>query len=241
MSREDIEIQEENDEYIEIKSWQAVLILIITFIFIIWIFYPYAKSLPMFRRGPTPTMQEQVASGLKKNYFSKGNNIKNGDFSNGLKHWVTSDGGGVFSKSRSNVFLDKKVFKSPPCSMKIESIVPANRYYYSKVANKKIIHNPYGIEDFSSWLGVLPGSIVTVSLWYKGDVPVLYLQQLTKTGQWVTSEVVSGLATDEWKKLELKKKLQDNVCAIAIEITLNKHEGMPSPVVWIDDVMVTVE
>ena len=227
-----------DDEAIEINMFQAVMIIAVTVFFLFWIFGSYLES---YKRVPAFTPGKYIESKIEMNYFEKEDAFKNGDFSQGLNHWVSSDGGAVFPESKSIVGLDEKDFHSSPYSLKIESKKPANRYHYSKKKNKYTINNAYGYKETDHWLGVLPGSHVKVSLWYKGDVPRVAVIGLSSEGEWSSVVTGSGIQTDEWEKLEISADIPELIRAIALEITLNQAEGMPLPVLWIDDVDIEVK
>ncbi|MFH1093737.1 MAG: hypothetical protein V1739_06255 [Candidatus Omnitrophota bacterium] len=231
-------VNDTEEETIEINFFQAVMIVAVTVFFLFGIFGSYLKS---FSKVPVLIPKEYIESKIEKNYFEKEGSIENGDFSQGLKHWVSSDGGELFTESKSVIKLDKNEYHSAPYSIKIESIKPANRYHYSKKKNKYIINNAYGYKETDHWLGVLPGSRVRLSLWYKGDVLRVALIGLIHKGDWTSLITGSGLRTDEWKRLELFAEVPNSIRAIALEITLNQGEGMPLPVIWIDDVNIEVK
>ncbi len=231
--------EEKPDECLEISLWQVIILVIITIVFLIWIFYAHLRG---FSYKPTLTAEKYINTKIEKDFFIKNNVIENGNFSGGLEHWATSDGGKIFPKSKSEVGLDKKEFLSAPYSMKITSIFPANRYYYSKDAKVKLINNPYDYHETSHWMGVAAGYREAVaSLWYKGDIVTFYLQSLNEKGNWEGLGVISGIATDKWRKLKIREKIPQECRAIAIEITLNQAQGAPHPVVFIDDVGLTVK
>ncbi len=230
--------KEQEEETIEINFFQIVMIIIVTVSFLFWIFGSYLKA---YLRVPALSPQEYIESKIETNYFEKEGSLKNGDFSQGLGHWVSSDGGKLFPESKSVIELDKKDYHSPPYSIKIESKNPANRYHYSKKRHRYTINNAYGYKETDHWLGVLPGSRVRVSLWYKGDIPRVALIGLSHEGNWSNLNSGSGPKTDEWKLVEFSAKIPESIRAIALEITLNQCEGMPLPVIWIDDVNIEVQ
>lgn len=230
--------EEKGEEIIEINFFQAVMIIAVTVLFLFWIFGSYLKS---FSKVPVLSPKEYIEFKIEKNYFENKGSLLNGDFSQGLRHWVSSDGGELFPESKSIVELDNEEYHSPPYSIKIKSEYPANRYHYSKKNNKYIINNAYDYKETDHWLGVLPGSNVTVSLWYKGDVPRVAVIGLSPEGNWASVVSGSGIKTDVWKRIEISAGIPESIRAIAIEITLNQAEGMPLPVIWIDDVNIEVQ
>lgn len=222
---------------IELSLWQVVMLAGITVLFIIWIFYSNSRNND-FLAVLTPP--EFIAKKIEKNYFDNNRGIINGDFSRGQDHWKTSDGGRLFPGSKSRAFLNEKDYHSAPGSLEIQTIVPANRYYYVKKTFDGIFQNPYNYQSNLFWLGVPAGGNIDAGLWYKGDILTLYLQGLTKDGEWVGLGNVSGAASDTWNKLAIKKQIPDNIRAIGIEITLNQAKGAPLPRVLIDDVSVVL-
>lgn len=228
-----------NKVSVEISFIQVIVFIIITIIFLFWVFYSHSRSFSTLRSF---NVEKYIESKIEKDYFKDNNTLKNGDFSRGLRHWVTSDGGKTFPESKSGVSLEKEDFHSPPYSMKIESIYPANRFHYSKSPRPNVIDNAYGFIETKHWLGVLPGSDVRASMWYKGDMVSTSIICLKKReDSWVKIAYAEGAAADEWKKIEVKGKVPKRGRAIAIEITVNKEEGKPLPVVLIDDVEIKIE
>ena len=238
---EEEEISEPEQDLIEINRWQGILILVITVGFIGYLLYADIKE----KLTTEPSIQAIIKDKIEKNYFSNKSAIKNSSFSSGLLHWCTSDGGTLFTKSKSNTSIDKNEFKSSPGSLKIEMIHPSNRYYYTKDKKVKIVDNPYDFEDYkacSVWLGVLPNKNISASLWYKGSVLTFYLKGLQKDGVWISLDRVVGEETQQWEKLSMRTQIPKNIIAICIEITLNRDENdQLNPIVWIDDVSLTSE
>lgn len=231
----------ESEETIEINVWQIALIIIVSIVFLFWMCYGHFSQ--SFFNTEIGFIDGCMAK-IEQDYFVKRNGIINGNFSQGLKHWTSSDGGKIFPESKSKVLLESKDYRSAPYSMRIESIHPANRYFYTKKEPAEIINDPYTLNEFgetSHWLGITPDSVVSTSLWYKGDILTFYLNCLSKNGVKSGIGSASGPATRDWKKLEIKAKVPKDARAIAIEITLNQAEGMPSPSVLIDDVVITKE
>ncbi|MFH1460404.1 MAG: hypothetical protein ABIG64_08590 [Candidatus Omnitrophota bacterium] len=229
------------EEIIEINIWQIVIIFILVAgLFLLNIYPKIAKK--FFQRHKNSNFSyEYIEENIEKNYFAGNQTIKNGDFSQGLIHWSTSDGGKVFRNSKSKMTLEKNDFHSPPYAMKIESIVPANRYYYTKTENSAVINSAFDFYETEHWLGILPQVNAKLSLWYKGDVPRVSLHCLDKRGKWIGLGSVSGPATDEWTYLEIMKKIPENGRAITFDIVLNQAQGMPLPVIIVDDVFLSVE
>lgn len=227
-----------DEETIEINLFQILIIVAITAFVLFWMFGSYLES---YKNIPRLSTEEYIDSKIELNYFENNAGLNNGDFKQGLKHWVSSDGGYLFPESKSTVKLDKKDFHSSPYSMKIESEFPANRYHYSKKKNKYTIDNAYGYKETDHWLGVLSGSHINVSLWYKGDVPRVAVLGLNRHGDWTGIISRTGLKTEQWKLLEFSADIDESVRAIALEITLNQIEGGSRPVLWIDDVSLEVK
>ncbi|MCK4993863.1 MAG: hypothetical protein KAS13_02285 [Candidatus Omnitrophica bacterium] len=231
-------LEGKEDEVIEINFFQALTIIIITMCFLLLISYSHLKT---YFKKPTFNVSQYIDSKIEKNFFLNGKNLENSDFSQGLKHWVSSDGGDLFPGSKSIVELDAKEYYSAPYSIQIKSIKPANRYHYSKNKHKYIINNAYGYKETDHWLGVIAGTDITASLWYRGDVVLFSIIGLLEYGQWKGLGKTTGLASDDWTPLSLRIHVPSDVRAIALEITLNQAQGMPLPIVWIDDVKVKVK
>ncbi|MFH2136948.1 MAG: hypothetical protein ABII88_00380 [Candidatus Omnitrophota bacterium] len=229
-----------NDECVELHPVQVISLIIVTIVFVFGVLLSENRW-PMKVETLPSTPQEKIETKIEKNYFVNREDIINGDFSKKMAYWATADGGTIFSDSKSRMVTCDKDYVSAPYSLKIESIVPANRVYYIKKPQEKKIQNPYGFEECSNWLGVLPGAKINASLWYKGSVITVYLQYINKNGKWKTLDKIVGPVTDEWKKLELEKIAPADCRAICIEITLNQAQGMPLPAVLIDDVSLKVK
>ena len=234
----DENLKETKEETIELNFFQVVMIIAVTAFFLFWIFGSYLKS---YNRVPVLGPQKYIESKIESNYFENEGSFQNGDFSQGLMHWVSSDGGKLFPESKSTIELEKKVYHSPPYGIKIESKHPANRYHYSKKKHKYIINDAYDYKETDHWLGILPGSRVQASLWYKGDIPKISILGLSHEGNWTNLISASGITTDEWKRIEVLVEIPKLIRAIALEITLNQIDGMPLPVIWIDDVNIKVQ
>ncbi|MBU4304915.1 MAG: hypothetical protein KJ893_04740 [Candidatus Omnitrophica bacterium] len=229
---------ESPEENITISLGQAVMLIAVTLLFLWFILYSYFRD---YFPKPVFTPEKYIEAHIEKNYFKNGNAIKNGDFSNGLNHWKTADGGKLFKESESRVLLENNGARSAPSCMKIVSISPANRYFYSKEKTNKVIDDPYKCLETAHWLGVPGGATVKASLWYKGDIVRFLVQCLQANGDWRGIGDIHGNATDTWKRLEITAKVPENGRAIALEITLNRAIDMPAPQVCIDDVAVSVE
>lgn len=230
--------KEADEDTIEISFFQLGMIVIVMMLFLFWIFGSYLES---HMRVPVLSPQEHIEKNIEKDYFEKEDAFKNGDFSDGLKHWVSSDGGKVFPESKSIINLEKNDYHSAPYCIRIESISPANRMHYSKKKKQYTIQNAYGYKETNHWLGVLPGSVVKASLWYKGDIPRLSIIGLNHEGEWSGLTMGTGPRTKEWRQIEVSTKVPELIRAIALEITLNQAEGMALPVILIDDVNIKVE
>jgi len=235
---EDKDAEHSGDDQIELNVWQLVMVVAVTIVFLGWIFYSYRVNDNNMEFVLSPP--EYIAKFIEKNYFENNHGIKNGDFSRGMAHWKTSDGGRIFPESQSRASLNSHDYHSAPYSLEIQTIVPANRYYYVKKIFDGILENPYHYQSDVFWLGVPVAAEVTARLWYKGDILTFYLQGLKNDGKLVDLGNVSGAAAGKWTELVISRKIPDDVRAIGIELTLNQAEGMPAPRVLIDDVTVTV-
>lgn len=225
-------------EAIELGPIQIILILAMTALLLVWIFFEPIKA---FFYPPQPAANEYIEKYIEKNYFARNPGLENNDFSKGFEHWVTSDGGRLFPDSKSLAMIDTKDFHSAPSSLKIECVSPANRYHYSKKVINGLVNNAYSFKQTECWLGVLPGDQLSGSFWYKGDIVKFSINYLREDGEWKNLESVSGVAASQWTQLAINKKLPQDARAIMIEITLNQAQDMSAPVVWIDDVILKIE
>ena len=235
---QEVDPPQETEDSIEINLIQVVMIIIITLLFAFFVFKSYLKT---YFSAPNLGPRDYIESKIEKNYFENRNIIENSDFKDGLSHWVTSDGGKLFPDSKSIIKLVKSPVRSAPYSIKIESKHPANRYHYSKKRQKYIIDNAYGFEETDHWLGVIPNSQVKASLWYKGDPVRFAINGLKSNGQWFSVGTTLGGPAKKWRSIEIDKVLPKDCRAIMLEIALNQAQDMPLPVVFIDDVKLSIK
>ncbi|MFH1061658.1 MAG: hypothetical protein V1747_02070 [Candidatus Omnitrophota bacterium] len=226
-----------DEDAINLGPIQIILILAMTAIFSFWIFYEPIKG---FFYKQFFESERYIKTHIEKNYFSPDHKLENNDFNQGLEHWVTSDGGKLFPNSKSIASIDSKEFHSAPSCLKIQCLVPASRYHYSKKTAKSLINNAYSYRQTECWLGVLPNADVKASLWYKGDIIKFTVNVLKPNGQWDNLASVSGSACSQWEYIELKGTVPNDGRAIMLEITLNQARGMPLPMVLVDDVNIQV-
>ena len=226
----------ESAEPLTISPIQILLVILVTGIFIGWIIsYPFKVS----NVRKEFMISDYLDKEIEKNYFVQ-QGISNQDFNKGLDYWITSDGGKLFPESESEAAVCTQDFHSGPQCLRIKCLYPASRYYYSKQPDIKKIDNPYGIDQTCQWLGVLPGSIVKVNLWHKGDTVRIALNGLDGNGVWKNLDHIAGRSPDEWKEISFETLIPEDGRAVMLEITLNQAEGEPLPVVFIDDVNVEV-
>ena len=91
-------------------------------------------------------------------------------------------------------------------------------------------------------MGVLPHKEISVNFWYKGAVLTVYLKGLKNDGSWIVLKREVGITTRQWKNLSVKVKAPKDIIAICLEFAINRDANDPViPVVWIDDVNLTVE
>jgi len=234
---EEDEDEKSEEDFIQINAVQFFMVVIVTALFLFFYFYGFLKS---YFSMPIFDAKETIEKTIEKNYF-KNKKLENGDFSQGLKHWATSDGGDLFPKSQSKAFIEKNDFHSAPFSLKIKSVHPANRYHYSKKANTEVINNAYSYKEPDHWMGILPGSKVRVGMWYKGDVVAISAICLHEDGYtWSKIAYAAGDRAEKWRQLKSQGEVPPDGRAVAIEITINRAEDMPPPVVLIDDVVLEV-
>jgi len=230
--------QDVDQDDINLGPIQVCLIIIMAGIFLFWIFFEPMKE--SFNR-PAPLAYEYIARHIEKDYFTNKSGIKNNDFSKGFEHWVTSDGGTLFPDSKSIASIENKDFYSAPSCMRIECLVPASRYHYSKKAINKAVNNVYSYQESLYWMGVLPRKQLKSSLWYKGDILKFSIHYLTFDGEWGNLANVTGQTSSSWTYLEINQELPPNARAIMLEITLNQAQGMPLPIVFVDDINVEIK
>lgn len=228
------------EEDIQLGPLQIILIILMTGILLFWIFYEPIKTRFISNKSVLQP-RDYIEANIEKNYFRNNKKLKNDDFSMGIQHWATSDGGTLFPDSKSIASIDNKDYHSASSSLKIECIAPASRYHYSKRAKNNLLNNVYGFNETSCWMGVLPGSKVKGSLWYKGDIIKFSVNYLKTDGEWGNLASVSGAKTSQWSQLEINEKIPLETRAIMLEITLNQAQGAPAPVVWVDDVNIQVD
>ncbi|MBI4846203.1 MAG: hypothetical protein HY810_07010 [Candidatus Omnitrophica bacterium] len=239
---EDEKDSDKEGEYeIEISLGQIIAIIVITLLFVFWIIFSYTKNPGVGWGKISFSPQGYIEQKIEKNYFQDETCLINSNFSDGLKHWATSDGGSVFPDSKSKAILEKKDFYSAPYALKIKTIAPANRYFYIKKDKSDVINNPYNYLETDHWLGILPGVKVRGSFWYKGDIVMLALEGLTHDGNWQQIKAFTGPKTDVWSKLEIKTEIPEICRAVALSITINQAKDMPLPEVLIDDVELFIE
>ena len=71
---------------------------------------------------------------------------------------------------------------------------------------------------------------------------VIYLKGLKNDGSWIVLKREVGITTRQWKNLSVKVKAPKDIIAICLEFAINRDANDPViPVVWIDDVNLTVE
>ncbi|MFH2144849.1 MAG: hypothetical protein ABII75_02305 [Candidatus Omnitrophota bacterium] len=230
------------NDHIELNMRQAGLLFAITIIFLIMLLPPPSLDsiISKFKQEKI-SIEEMLDAAIEKNYFSEREDIENGDFNDGLKYWNTADGGELFPESKSNITVNEKEFHSLPNSVQIECIKPASRLFYTKYNKKVTIDNPYDYKNKYTWLGVLPGSKVNLSLWHKGGNVYIYLQCLKRNGEWTNLSSSICSKTNIWKQKMLTITIPRDGRAIMLELTLNQEKDKSPPVVLIDDVSIRVE
>jgi len=219
----------------EVKFLHALLIIAITVFTLFWLIY---CCFTVFFKAPLYNSYADISFLIKKVDCSRGNILKNGDFSEKVSHWVSSDGGQVFKDAKSNVSIDADDFHSAPYSLRIRSFCPANRLHYTKKKKKYIINDPYNFEEIDLWLGIPNSSKIKASCWYKGSVIDFTIIGLTSKGKWINVSKISGKRTQIWKQLKMNIEIPEKVIAISVLFVINRAKGSSLPDVLIDDVAV---
>ncbi|MBU1044844.1 MAG: hypothetical protein KJ915_10665 [Candidatus Omnitrophica bacterium] len=229
--------KETSNETNEVKILHWLLIIAISIFTLFWIIYCFFA---VFLKSPIYNSQSGINSKIERVDWSKGNVLKNGDFSEKLRHWVTSDGGQTFKDSKSKVSLEEDDVHSAPYSLRIRSLYPTNRLHYTKNMEQYIIGNPYDFKETEHWLGVEPSSKIEASCWYKGSVIDFTIIGLAQKGEWINLAKISGERTRIWKQLKIDIDIPEKVRAISVLFVINRAQGSPLPDVLIDDVAVSI-
>ncbi len=224
----------EKEEPLSLK--QLGFLVLLTVLFSIWVFQ--CRVNPACR---VKSIEEQIEENIETNYLAS-DGLRNSDFTHKMDYWSTSDGGRIFPESKSKVNFSNAEYHSPPYSLKMETVVPANRIFYVKDRNIPILDDPYKFNGKGeNWLGVPPRSKISLSLWHKGDLFTVYLQGLTRDGEWIPLGKTDAPASEDWRETGLSIVMPASGRAVSLEFTLNQAAGQKPPCVFIDDVTLQVE
>ncbi len=167
--------------------------------------------------------------------------IGNKDFSSNRRHWVTTGTDERLPLPSANEFnITEEAFVSPPAALKVTAREYPCRLFYCRDPEKTFIAFPW---DFSKspevWLPVSPGKIISLSFFYKGASPVIYLNLVERSGK---TGVLKRAALEgfrrEWQPVSLSAKVPDFGRAVCLEILVNSDR--PGEEMFIDDVSLEV-
>lgn len=155
-----------------------------------------------------------------EDYFMERKDLKNSDFSEGMNHWSTPDGGESSKDSISKRTLNKEDYHSYPQSLQIDCSQPPCRVYYDTKSHSIILDYPYNIES-ETWMGVKPGTKFKIKYWYKGSKYMFYILDLDKNGNFENLETIENEGSTEWVKNEFITVIPKDKIAIGIEIAMD--------------------
>jgi len=167
---------------------------------------------------------------LSENYFDD-STVRKNDFSNGLSNCATHRSKNLFS-------IDPENYVSPAKCLKITTINPPSRLYYSSVDEFIVFdHLPWGFKNNPTWLKVNADDTINISFYYKGTAPVVYINLLEKSGVAKVLMQKDLNDQDNWEKVELKALMPDEAYALQLEITVNKNG--PDLTTYLDDIILS--
>lgn len=175
---------------------------------------------------------------IEVDYFSK-NPWRNGDFSEGRSYWAQQAENSQELPKNKFLITDKE-YLSPPSCLQIVALgkLPC-RLFYSKNRQFSSYSSPLDFRKSNIWLGVKSKKFVSLSLYYKGAAPTVYIYLLKENGKFkILSTKMLNESALNWKNLEIAKQIPENGRAIALEITMNKNQ--PGRIMFLDDVKLEV-
>lgn len=187
-------------------------------------------------KGFNDARREVIAQYIEEDYF-KDHALENADFSEGLLHWRTSDGGELFRDYSSKIQINTTDFHSSPQSLEVIAEVGPSRIFYVKDKKTGTLDDPYALES-GIWMGVRPGQKVILSYWHKGGPLTVKLLYMFENGN-RANELASGYEdshTEIWKSQQIYKLIPQDAFAIAIVIMAHGNKS-----VLIDDMNILVE
>lgn len=183
---------------------------------------------------------KMVSRYLNEDYF-KDNTLHNIDFSEGLKHWCSSNGSDMFGESQSQRSINIDDFHSPPqCLQVIGKVVPS-MIFYVRQEQCEVLDNPYAF-DSDVWMGIRPGQKMILSYWYKG-YPIavrVHLLGFRLNGDIYISLLFRSVGNDfsgGWRQEEKSLVIPQRGVAVALEIEVTGENKLT----LIDDINILVE
>ena len=220
------EEEEHENEEEEINLKTLIIIFLIGFIIIISIYVYTNKGFGFIKSGLNE--REDMKQNDNKeiiqfeDYFVGKKGLENSNFSEGMNHWSTSDGGKLYKESISKRTLDKGDYHSSPQSLQIDCFQRSCRIHYDTKPHSMIIDNPYNPKS-GIWMGVKPGTKLRISYWYKGCDHVFYLMSLDKEGNFknlLEVEVMNSYGSTKWVEKKLITVVPEDGIAIGTEINI---------------------
>ena len=224
------EEEEYEDEEEEINLKTLIVVFLIGFVIIISIYLYINKGFefmkPEFEEAED---REDMRQGNGEeviqfeDYFMEIESLENSNFSEGMNHWSTSDGGELYKDSISKRTLNKGDYHSPPQSLQIDCFQPSCRIHYDIKPHSIVIGNPHNPKS-GIWMGVKPGTKLKISYWYKGCDHVFSLMSYNKEGNFENFlEVEDSPSSTKWVEKKLITIIPDDEIAIGTEITINSE------------------
>ena len=224
------EEEEHENEEEEINLKTLIIIFLIGFVIIISIFIYTNKGFGFIKSGLNEREdmkqndnEEKILeiSDYFEDYFVGKKGLENSNFSEGMNHWSTSDGGELYRDTISKKILNEEDYHSSPRSLQIDCFQPSCRIHYDTKPHSVIIDNPHNPKS-GIWMGVKPGTKLKISYWYKGCDHVFCLMSFDKEGNFKNFlEVMNSYGSIEWVKKELIIVVPEDGIAIGTEITIN--------------------
>ena len=205
----------------------AIILTLFCLVIVVWSIVSYVSSEK--RDGEPGHFPGGIP--VAESYLSPGEPLPNGDISEGLSHWVSSDGGQDFPESRGEVRQVTGDCPTPPWCLELEAIVTPSRIHYVREPTIEApLSAPYG-PGSPIWLYINPGDRFEVSFSYKGE-PTFWLYCLNERGD---REVVHSEDLDSgglWEEASFTAESEAHWRAVALEFTINGEPGT----VKLDDV-----
>lgn len=223
--------EEDDNEEEEINLKTLIIIFLIGFIILLSIYSYTNRGFGFLKFGLDETEdieqdneEEEISeiSDYFEDYLTGKNILENSDFSEGMNHWSTSDGGELYKYPISKRTLNKEDYHSPPQSLQTDCSEISCRIHYDTEPRSIIIDNPYGPKS-GTWISIKPGTKLKISYWYKGSKHKFYLFGLDNSKE---REIFGDIWSDgstEWIEKKLFTIIEEGITAIGIEITMNSE------------------